>query len=116
MRSALHLYSQLSPAQRQLLLQGGELPVAQMTLAQRSLFLGAMEERSRLLPAPSNPEQPANGTLSLSARPFVIIVERRGEAVRTRLEPAAPPAAGARPPSPRDPGAPGPSPSLSSPA
>jgi hypothetical protein len=77
MRYALRLYAALSPDQKQALWGGKSVPLAQMTPAQRELFLASLEERSRHEPWPMNIERGTEARLSLEAVPRIVAIERR---------------------------------------
>ena len=75
-REALRLYASLSPAQQRALWEGKSLPVAQMTPAQRQLFLTALTEYAQGRSTPLDLAQWTNGSLSLTSDRLVRITER----------------------------------------
>jgi hypothetical protein len=113
-RPALRLLAGLGPAERQALLRGRPLPMAQMTPPQRELFLAAVYQQSRTrgepldLAAARAAEPPSTARFWLTSDQIVRIKERREEGPSYRDVPeglpsendgeasAAPPAAGGR--------------------
>jgi hypothetical protein len=94
-RFALPLYESLSLAQKQRLLQGQRLPMAQMTRAQQALFLGPLRAGNRYclsvaLPPHPGPN-PASASLSLKNERLLRTREVQNGEVRYRDQPAPPP-------------------------
>jgi hypothetical protein len=91
-RHVLRLYAALSPAQRQALLQGAALPVAQMTPAQRGLFLAGLQERARYRNPPPAMQHLAAGSFQVTVRQVVRVTEQRDGTTFVRFETVSSPA------------------------